>query len=469
MFEQDLKHKVFDLIRQWSAQNHVRAFVIGGYVRDLIMGNPSKDVDIVVEGSGIELADWLAGKLKIKSGFQVFKNFGTAHFRYDGIDWEFVGARKESYKRNSRNPDVAPGTIEDDQKRRDFTINALALSLGDDFGALVDPFGGIADLNKGIIRTPLDPHITFDDDPLRMLRAVRFASRFGFKIVDPALEAIKKLAPRLDIVAPERISEEVSKMLLTEKPSVAFIQMEELGLLDRFLPQVSALRGVETKGKYVHKDNFHHSLGVVDNLSANSNNLWLRWSALLHDIGKAPTKRFQKGHGWTFHGHDAVGAKMVKRIFRDLRLPQNEKMTYVMKMVALHLRPIALVDDEVTDSAVRRLLFDAGDDIDDLMLLAEADITSGNQAKVKRYLNNFAHVRQKLIEIEEKDRVRNWQPPISGELIMETFAIEPSREVGIIKNAIKEAILDGEIQNEYNEAFEFMLKKGGELGLQKKH
>jgi len=468
MFEEHLQHRVFRLIRRWSEENKIRVFVIGGFVRDLIMGNPSKDVDVVVEGSGIELAAWLANELKIQSGFQVFKNYGTAHFRYDDTDWEFVGARKESYNRNSRNPEVKPGTIEDDQKRRDFTINALALELGKNYGELSDPFGGISDIEKRIIRTPLDPHITFDDDPLRMLRAVRFAARFGFEIDISARRAIVDLASRVQIVAPERISEEVSKMLMASIPSAAFVLMDQLDLLGKILPQVLALKGVENKGKYAHKDNFHHSLGVLDNLAMHSDNLWLRWSALLHDIGKAPTKRFVKGHGWTFHGHDAVGAKMVKRVFNDLRLPQNEKMNYVMKMVALHLRPIALVDDIVTDSAVRRLLFDAGDDVDDLMILAEADITSGNQVKVERYLRNFAKVRQKLIEIEEKDRIRNWQPPVSGELIMQTFGIEPSREVGLIKNAIKDAILDGIIQNTYDEAFAFMLAKGRELGLSQK-
>lgn len=468
MFEKHLKHKVFGLIRKWSAEHNIHAFVIGGYVRDLVMGNASKDIDIVVEGDGIELADWLAGELKIKNGFQVFKNFGTAHFVFDGIDWEFVGARKESYSRNSRNPEVEPGSIEEDQKRRDFTINALALSLGDDFATLHDPFNGVGDLEKGIIKTPLDPVITFDDDPLRMLRAIRFASRFNFEIESSAYSAIKKLASRIDIVAPERVSEELSKMLMADKPSIAFIMLYDCGLLQRFLPQLSALKGVENKGKYAHKDNFLHSLGVVDNLAPNSENLWLRWAALLHDIGKAPTKRFLKGHGWTFHGHDAVGAKMVRKVFHDLRLPQNEKMNYVIKMVGLHLRPIALVEDTVSDSAVRRLLFDAGDDVDDLMVLADADITSGNKTKVARFQANFVKVRQKLVEIEEKDRVRNWQPPISGELIMETFNIKPSREVGIIKNAIKEAILDGDIHNSYNEAFEFMLQKGKELGLQQK-
>jgi poly(A) polymerase len=468
MFEKHLKHKVFGLIRKWSAEQNIRAFVIGGYVRDLIMGNASKDIDIVVEGDGIELADWLAAELKIKNGFQVFKNFGTAHFVYDGIDWEFVGARKESYSRNSRNPAVEPGSIEEDQKRRDFTINALALSLGADFATLHDPFNGVGDLEKGIIKTPLDPVITFDDDPLRMLRAIRFASRFNFEIESSAYSAIKKLASRIDIVAPERVSDELSKMLMSDQPSQAFILLDECELLQRFLPQLTALKGVENKGKFAHKDNFRHSLGVVDNIAGKSDNLWLRWAALLHDIGKAPTKRFLKGHGWTFHGHDAVGAKMVKKVFRDLRLPQNEKMNFVIKMVALHLRPIALVEDIVSDSAVRRLLFEAGDDIDDLMMLADADITSGNKTKVERYLKNFVNVRQKLVEIEEKDRVRNWQPPISGEVIMETFGIKPSYEVGVIKNAIKEAILDGVIQNSYDEAFAFMLSKGIELGLTQK-
>lgn len=468
MFEKNLNHKVFKLINKWAVAHNVRTFVVGGYVRDLFLNIKSKDVDIVVEGDGISLADYLLKELSVKKGYQVFKNYGTAHFTYDGIEWEFVGARKESYNHNSRNPRVQAGSIEDDQKRRDFTINTLFISLGNDYAQLTDPFNGLEDLKNGLIKTPLNPIETFNDDPLRMLRAIRFANRFNFKIDDSAFDAISSLSERIDIVAPERISEELNKMLMSEYPSNAFVLMDKCSLLSRFLPQLTALKGVENVGKFAHKDNFYHSLGVLENLAPKTNDLWLRWAALLHDIGKTPTKKFVKGHGWTFHGHDAVGAKMIKKIFQSLKLPQNDKMNYVIKMLALHLRPIALVQDVISDSAIRRLLFEAGDDIDDLMLLAEADITSGNKLKVKQFLKNFANLRIKLVEIEEKDKIRNWQSPISGTLIMEVFDLKPSRDVGNIKKAIKEAILDGEIKNTYEDAYKFMLKCGKKLGLKKK-
>ena len=488
---------VFKLVSDVAGELGVRAFVIGGYVRDCFLGRPNTDIDIVVEGSGIALAEAVAAKVRTK--VSVFKNFGTAMLHYKGIEVEFVGARKESYHRDSRKPIVEDGTLEEDQLRRDFTINAMAFSLcKEDFGALVDPFGGIRDLASGIIRTPLQPEQTYSDDPLRMLRAIRFAAQLStpehpFTIVPESLQAMRTMASRLNILSCERIVEEVNKMLLTARPSMAFRLMDDTGLLEQFLPQLVQLKGAETIDGKGHKENFSHTLQVVDNVAAGEleaiaegrlhdyepeldgdgwvetvrtkPNVWLRWAALLHDIGKPASKRYTPGQGWTFHGHEVIGARMVPKIFQGLKMPLNEKMKYVQKLVGLHLRPIALVDDEVTDSAVRRLLFDAGNDIDDLMLLCHADITSKNPAKVARLHRNVELVKEKLVEVEAKDAIRNWKNPITGDYVMEVFGIEPCNLIGQIKEAVKNAILDGVIPNDFEAADRLMREKAAELGL----
>ncbi|HNY23607.1 MAG TPA: HD domain-containing protein [Bacteroidales bacterium] len=458
-----LRFKIFGIVARQAAISGIRAFVIGGYVRDFFLGRPCTDIDIVAEGSGIELADAVAQELGLKT--TVFKNFGTAMLRYRGLEVEFVGARKESYRLDSRKPVVEDGSIEDDQKRRDFTINAMAFSLQqNDYGNVIDPFNGMQDLQDRIIRTPLDPDVTYSDDPLRMIRAIRFATQLGFAIEKNSFESIKRNAARIRIVSQERITDELQKIMATEKPSIGFVLLERAGLLKIILPQLAHLKGVETMEGKGHKENFSHTLKVLDNVAAQSNNIWLRWAALLHDIGKPASKQYQPQAGWTFHGHEFLGSKMILPIFRQLKLPLTEEMRYVRKMVMLHLRPIALVN-EVSDSGVRRLLFDAGDDIDDLMLLCRADITSKNEATVRKHMDNFERVRQKLVEVEEKDAIRNFQPPVSGELIMSTFGLKPCKEVGLIKDYIKEAILDGRIGNNFSQAFALMQERAKELGL----
>ena len=457
--------KLLKVISESAQLLGTEAFVIGGFVRDSIMGRSCKDIDVVTTGNGIELAQKTADLLKVKK-VSVFKTYGTAMFMYKDWQVEFVGARKESYTSDSRNPVVAPGTIEDDQNRRDFTINALALSLQPaDFGQLIDPFHGVEDLDAKMIRTPLDPDITFTDDPLRMMRAIRFATQLNFTILPETFEAIKRNAERIGIISMERISEELNKIIMSEKPSKGFYLLDEAGLLQLVFPVFTALKGAEYVDGKGHKDNFKHTLEVLDRIVPHTDNLWLRWSALLHDIAKPVTRRYDPKTGWTFHGHEFKGMKMIPSVFSHLRLPLNEKMKYVQKMVLLHLRPIVLAEEIVTDSAIRRLLMDAGDDIDDLMTLCEADITSKNQAKVKRYMANFEIVRAKLKEIEEKDNLRNWQPPVSGEVIMETFGLSPCKQVGIIKTAIREAILEGEIQNNFEDAYQLMLREGAKAGL----
>jgi poly(A) polymerase len=459
-----LSHPTLKSIKETVQAENVRAYIIGGYVRDLILQRTSKDIDIVVEGSGIDIAEKVADKFGIQ--VNIFKNFGTAMLKTSEMEVEFVGARKESYRRESRKPIVENGSLEDDQNRRDFTINALAISLNkNDLGSIVDPFDGINDLEKKLIRTPQNPDITFSDDPLRMIRAIRFSAQLNFSIDDDTFEAIKRNAERIEIVSKERICEELNKIIMSNKPSEGFELLEKSELLKLIFPQLTLLKGIESKNGKKHKDNFEHTLQVLDNVAIKSDNLWLRWAALLHDIAKPATKKFDDNAGWTFHGHEFLGSKMVPGIFKYLKLPLNEKMKYVQKLVLLHLRPIVLAQEEVTDSAVRRLLFDAGDDIDDLMLLCDADITSKNRKTVDKHLSNFQLVRTKLKEIEEKDAIRNFQPPVSGEIIMETYGIGPSREVGIIKNAIKEAILDGVIKNNYEEAYEFMKLEAQKLGL----
>ena len=462
--EEHLNHPIFKMLAAVAAQNNSEAYVIGGYVRDLFLCRPSKDIDIVVLGNGIDFAEAVGRQLKTK--VSVFKNFGTAMLKFKDLEIEFVGARKESYRSDSRKPIVENGSIEDDQLRRDFTINALAISLNEgSYGALVDPFGGVADLDARLIKTPLDPEVTFSDDPLRMMRAIRFASQLNFNIDEKALAAISKQKERVAILSKERITDELNKIILSPIPSVGFNYLFDTGLLKIIFPQMANLYGVEIINGKGHKDNFYHTLQVLDNIALHTSDLWLRWAAILHDIAKPATKRFEEGHGWTFHGHEDRGARMVPQIFTQLKLPLNEKMKYVQKLVQLHLRPIVLAQEVVTDSAVRRLLFDAGEDIESLMTLCNADVTTKNEYKVKKYRNNFELVKQKLKDVEERDKIRNWQPPISGNDIMTYFGLGAGKEVGLIKNAIREAILEGEIKNSYDEAVQFMLKKAEEYGL----
>ena len=462
----EFDHPLFKTIAESADELNTDCYVIGGWVRDQFLNRPSKDIDIVAIGSGIALAEAVAKKLGSNCTVSFFKNFGTAQLKFEDLEVEFVGARRESYRSASRKPIVEDGSLDDDQKRRDFTVNALAFSLNKaDYGALLDPFNGLDDLQKKILRTPLAPEETFSDDPLRMMRAIRFATQLGFEIDPAAYHAIAATKDRIHIVSKERITDELNKIILAPHPSVGFKLLNDTGLLDLIFPQMGLLRGVETIAGKSHKDNFYHTLQVLDNITRSTNDLYLRWAALLHDIAKPQTKRFENEHGWTFHGHEDKGARMVPKIFAELKLPLNEHMKFVQKMVQLHLRPIVLAKSEVTDSAVRRLLFEAGEDIDALMALCEADITSKNTAKVQRYMKNFELVRQKLVEIEEKDKVRNWQPPISGEHIMATFNIPASREVGVIKTAIREAILDGHLPNDFEQAHAFMLQLGAKLGL----
>ena len=462
--KQHLQHPVFGIIAQMAAEKQMKVFVIGGYVRDLFLQRPSKDIDLVVLGNGIDFAETIAQKLKVKVA--VFKNFGTASLKYQNLGLEFVGARKESYRTGSRKPIVEDGTLEDDQNRRDFTINAMAISLNpENFGGLIDPFDGLTDLEKKLIRTPLNPAITFSDDPLRMMRAVRFAAQLGFNIDPAALEAIKNTRERIKIISQERITDELNKIILSPKPSVGFKILFETGLLQIFFPQLNAMHGIEYISGKGHKDNFYHTLQVLDNIAQNTPDLWLRWAAILHDIGKPATKRFETGHGWTFHGHEDRGARMVPKIFAQLKLPLNEKMKLVQKLVQLHMRPIVLAQEIITDSALRRLLFDAGEDTESLMLLCNADVTTKNEYKIKKYRNNFELVKQKLKDVEERDQIRNWQPPITGEDIMLAFGIKAGREVGLIKSSIREAILEGEISNSRPEALKLMIEKGEDIGL----
>lgn len=466
-YKEALSLPIFEIISQAAQELGIDAYVIGGFVRDYILQRENnKDIDIVAVGSGIELAMKVSSMLPENPKVQVFKNYGTAMLHFEGTDIEFVGARKESYQKESRNPFVEDGTLQDDQNRRDFTINALAFSLNkNNYGAITDPFGGVADLQSKIIRTPLDPDITYSDDPLRMMRAIRFATQLQFSIEENSLQAIARNAQRIHIISGERIAEEMNKILQTPKPSIGFLLLYKTGLLQLILPELTDLNQVEEIEGHTHKNNFYHTLEVVDNICKNTDDLWLRWAALLHDIGKAPTKKFNKKQGWTFHGHEFLGGKMTKKIFQRLHMPLNHKMRFVQKMVTMSSRPIVIAEDQVTDSAVRRLVFDAGDDIENLLTLCEADITTKNPKKFKKYHNNFKIVRKKIVEVEEKDHVRNFQPPITGEEIMEIFNLKPSREVGLIKEAIKEAILEGEIVNDYTEAYHFMMKIANDLNL----
>jgi len=462
------ERKILELLKSSAEELGYPSYIVGGYVRDRLLNRASKDLDIVCVGSGIKLAKHFASKLRPNPRVTFYSRFGTAMLRHKDIEIEFVGARKESYRTDSRKPIVENGSLEDDQNRRDFTINALAVSLNEEnYGEILDPFNGLMHLEKQLIRTPLDPEKTFSDDPLRMMRAIRFATQLDFTIHPDTLDAISKYRNRISIISKERITTELNKIVASPVPSIGFKHLFDTGLLQLILPEMVKLQGVEIRNGIGHKDNFYHTLEVLDNVARVSNNLWLRWAAVFHDISKPATKRFDEKAGWTFHGHDAVGAIVTGRIFKRLRLPLDHKMKYVQKLVRLHLRPISLTKENISDSAIRRLLFDAGDDIDDLMMLCKADITSKNEKKVVRFLSNYTMVEKKLLEVEEKDKLRNWQPPITGELIMETFDLKPSRAVGDIKNAIRESILDGVISNNYDEAFELMLKLGGEMGLEK--